>query len=90
MYLPAYFSCIVIVVSFIVGVDVDVGVGTVRAVVLGVLDVAIGIRSFDFVGVFIEFCVVDGSAKLFDKATDKTKIINIYTLLVWTVYSQLT
>ena len=77
-------------VSFIVGVDVDVGVGTVRAVVLGVLDVAIGIRSFDFVGVFIEFCVVDGSAKLFDKATDKTKIINIYTLLVWTVYSQLT
>ena len=77
-------------VSFIVGVDVDVGVGTVRAVILGVLDVAIGIRSFDFVGVFIEFCVVDGSAKLFDKATDKTKIINIYTLLVWTVYSQLT
>ena len=77
-------------VSFIVGVDVDVGVGTVRAVVLGVLDVAIGIRSFDFVGVFIEFCVVDGSAELFDKATDKTKIINIYTLLVWTVYSQLT
>ena len=60
-------------VSFIVGVDVDVGVGTVRAVVLGVLDVAIGIRSFDFVGVFIEFCVVDGSAELFDKATDKTK-----------------
>ena len=57
-------------VSFRVGVVV----GTVRAVVvLGFLDVAIEICSFDFVFTLVEFCVVDGSVELLDKTTDKTK-----------------